>query len=58
MIEIFEALGIIYLVTLWLILFSANRKNIQNLKQKVMMWSDIFRWNFKDLELLCYIILD
>ena len=32
---------IIYIVALWVILFSANRKRIQNWKQQLLIWNDM-----------------
>ena len=53
--KIFEGLGIIYLVTAWVILVSVNSKSFHQSKQKPTIWSDIFRWKFEVLELLCYL---
>ena len=50
--KIFDGLGIIYLVTPWVILFSVNSKSIHSSKQKSIIWSDVFRWKFGVLELL------
>ena len=38
----------------WVTLFSVNSKSIhkEGLKEKPMIWSDIFRWKFEILELL------
>ena len=41
MIEDLRAFCIIYIVALWVILFSANSKIIQNLKQKLIIWNYI-----------------
>ena len=41
MMEDLKAFCIIYLVTLWVILFSANSKSIQNWKQNLIIWNDI-----------------
>ena len=35
-----KAFCIIYLVTLWVILFSSNSKSIQNWKQNLIIWND------------------
>ena len=41
MIEDLKAFCIIYLVILWVMLFSANSKSIQNGKRKLIIWNDI-----------------
>ena len=41
MIEDLNAFCIIYVNTLWVILFSANSKSIQNWKQKLIIWNDV-----------------
>ena len=50
--KVFEGLGIIYLVTRWVILFIVNSKSFHQSKQKPTIWSDIFCWKFEVLELL------
>ena len=51
--KVFEGLSIIYLVTPWVVLSIVNSKNFEQSKQKPATWSDIFRWTFEVLELLC-----
>ena len=51
--KVFEGLGIIYVVTHWVILVSVNSKCIYQLKQKPIVWNNIFCWKFECLELLC-----
>ena len=48
--KVFQGLGIIYLVTTWVIVFSVNSKSIHQLKQKPIIWSDIFHCKFEVLE--------
>ena len=56
MIEVFYCLGFIYLVANAKgILFSVKSKSIHNWKQELVIWTEIFHWNFKELELLRYI---
>ena len=45
--KVFEGLGIIYFVTHLVILVSVNSKSIHQLKQKPIIWSDIFYWKFE-----------
>ena len=53
--KVFKGLGMIYFVTPWVILVSVNSESIHQSKQKPIIWSDILRWKFKDLEFLCLV---
>ena len=51
--KVCKGLGIIHFVTPWVILVSVNSKSILQSEQNPIIWSDIFRWKFEVLELLC-----
>ena len=53
MIEDLKAFCTIYIVTFWVILFSANRKIIQNWKQKLIIWNVIFSAEISNLLNCC-----
>ena len=51
--KVSQALGIIYPVTPWVILFSVKSKSTHQSKQNPIIGSDILRRKFEVLKLLC-----